>query len=142
MPATYEIRLADGRIIALCSLFQSHTYDGLIEGLPTVEMNRRIIDATVADATARWGHLPLLIEPVETPITIGRSYPFGTPAAIPPIQCVSRWTSGFESRGELDGFVELTIIFYQHGFAMPIARDNLARIEACDWDRLSSLREI
>lgn len=142
MPSKSEIRLHDGRTIALTSLLQSRTYEGLIEGLPTVEMNQRIIDSVIHQAKTQWHDVPLLIEPVGEPIKTSRPYPFGHTVSIPSIQCISRWTSSFESQGDLDGFSSLTVVFFQDSFAMPIAPEIISRIVECDWDRLATFHEI
>ena len=112
-----------------------------MEGLPTVEMNRRIIEAGLAEAQQLRGDKPFLVKPTETPIDHPRSYPFGTPARIPSIRCIGRWRGQFESRGDLDGWAELTVLWFQEQFAIPIAENIVSQIQALDWNRHSIFYE-
>jgi len=80
------------------------------------------------------------VAPIETPIDLGpvRSYPFGSPATIPEVTCTGRFRS--EPIGERDPacYSELTIIWFQSEFVMPIERSVLEEIARLDWDALAS----
>jgi hypothetical protein len=76
-----RIVLASGGTIQMHSLRQWLVYRGLLEGLPTREMNNRMIDHLRREARDRTGHAPFLIEPTQEPIEYPEKYPFGEQAA-------------------------------------------------------------
>ena len=129
-----RIDLTCGTTIGLLALDQWLTYGGLLEGLPTSEMNERLIRNAVQDARDRWASSVHLIEPQETRIDTSRSYPFGIPASIPVITCVSHWSGPGCSRGDEYGQTELTLVWYQPEFALPIDEEILSEITALDWE--------
>lgn len=134
-----KLALATGRIAYLSSLRQSNVYDGLLEGLPTREMNRETIDYYVEDARDRTGRQPFLIEPVQTPIEYEGRYPFGEPAKLPPIVCVAELVSS--GRTPLYSS-HLTVIWFQDDYAFPIDTGAEATIRAIEWERVSTEVEI
>jgi hypothetical protein len=130
--------LSTGRELGLQELAQQLTYEGLLEGLPTRESNRSRLDRLVAErAKVRPVYL---VAPIETPIDPGpgRTYPFGSPAALPEVTCIGRFRS--EPIGEKDPicYSELTIVWFQSEFAMPIERAVLEEIARLDWDAVAS----
>lgn len=127
--------LASGREIVLTDFRQEAVYRGLLEGLPTRERNQATIERLRDDARERsGGHLPFVIEPVQTPIEYVGRYPFGTPASLPDIACVGTFVS--EGRDVLT-FTQLTVIWFQDDFAFPMSDDARAAIAALDWDALA-----
>ena len=121
--------------VRLDALDQRRTYGGLIEGLPTSRMNQQRIhrlaqtfpDAHIAPVT-------------ETPIDVGRPYPFGTPSSLPAIQCVGN----FEGPGLSDPVEfrsQLTIIWFQDAWAMPFAPWFIAYLAELDWRGLAGESE-
>lgn len=141
MTDSNKLTLHDGTVIWMTVLNQSRTYEGLIEGAPTAQMNSSIMAAALSSAQASWKDAAQLIKPKEIPISLSRPYPFGKPARIPGVQCVSRWCSQFESRGELDGSAECTIVWYQTHFALPIDEAVVAQIQKLDWQTVSTFHE-
>jgi hypothetical protein len=134
-----ELTLASGRTLYLTSLRQSATYEGLVEGLPTREMNADTIAGFVEEARERSGHEPFVIQPVETPITHEGKYPFGEPARIPAIACVADFTS----KGKTwDYRSSLTVIWFQDEYAFPLDASVESALLALDWDRLAAQSEI
>lgn len=134
----HEIQLDSGRRIRLTALDQWGTYAGLLEGLPTREMNARIIQETLEGARRRWHFPPYLIQPAEKPIEIVRSYPFGTPASIPEITCVAHFDCFDKVRDpNLDGST-LPLVWFQADFAFPIEEAIQTQIRALDWDRYAT----
>jgi len=137
-----RITLSTGRELGLQELNQQLTYEGLLEGMPTTKLNRFKLDRLVAEQQAKKPSInPVyLVRPVETPIDLspGEIYPFGSPATLPGVTCVGR----FKSRpiGENDPlfYSELTIIWLQSEFAMPIEPSVLEEIAGLDWDTLAS----
>jgi len=130
----YGIQLSSGRDIFLAALNQSHTYAGLLEGVPHKEMNQRIVEYALQGARKLWPGTPYLIPPVESPIALGHEYPFGTPASIPGIICSARFKSFSAARdGDMD-YSELSFVWFQPAFALPIDEQILAAIGSTDWD--------
>jgi hypothetical protein len=133
MPARYDIQMASGRSISLAALNQSRTYEGLLEGVPTDKMNKRHVDSALKKAHELWKQRPYLIPPVETPIKFEREYPFGVPAEIPGITCFARFRS-HQPVGQGD-YSELTLVWFQSEFALPIDEEILVHICAMDWNK-------
>jgi len=129
-----EVTLASGRRIELVSLHQSAVYHGLLECLPTRRMNDAEVERVRKEARDRTGHEPFLIEPPQSPIEIGRPYPFGEPAMLPPIVCVG----DFISDGDEDlEHTLLTVIWFQDDYAFPLSPEAASSIAAINWDKVA-----
>jgi hypothetical protein len=62
MTSRGELQLRSGRIVRIQELRQRRVYEGLLEGLPTVEWNRRLLDRLLADERGKfYGADPLLL---------------------------------------------------------------------------------
>jgi len=141
MGKQFEIELNCGRKIGLSALNQSFTYEGLIEGLPTKRMNRATIKRALKDAKKLWRSDPHLIEPVETLLAQDRTWPLGTPAAIPPIICLARFMSRDPARDLSEPvltYSTLTIVWFQSAFALPIDDEILGDIRSLGWNHLAT----
>ena len=130
-----ELTLSSGRTIHLTSLRQEAVYYGLLEGLPTREMNAESIEELRSQARERTGFEPYLIEPTQKPIQVSGPYPFGEPAALPAISCVAEFVS---SGKDPDYSSHLTVIWFQEDYAFPIEPQIEASLVALDWDRLAA----
>ena len=129
-----ELGLLSGKGIHLRELWQYLTYDGLLEGLPTEEMNERTLQHLLARYKDRpYPGAPYLIRPTQRRIDSSQRdpYPFGNPSALPRVTCISR----FESRdAALDQpFSGLVVIWFQQEFAFPIDPAVVTQIETIDW---------
>jgi hypothetical protein len=135
MSKTGDIDLISGRGIDLRFLSQRLTYDGLLEGLPTVALNQRIIERLIKEErNARHGREPYLIPPTQTPIEHGRPYPFGEPAALPHVACIARYQSYRPARDTTKDYSELSVIWFQADFAFPIDAVVLDALRRLDWE--------
>jgi hypothetical protein len=135
-----QIQLRTGRIIYLRELRQWGFYEGLIEGVPTTEMNRRRLEGIVAEYRGKsYGADPLLIPPVEKVIEWDRNspYPFGNPAVVPSIVCAARFESLQPAHDLSKDFSGLLVIWFQNKFAFPIDPVVLDRLHATEWERLA-----
>jgi uncharacterized protein (TIGR02996 family) len=133
-----KIRLRSGRVVCLLEIRQFCIYEGLLEGLPTTELNQRIIEELLAEERNRPpGGEPYLIRPVETPIERPRDrpYPFGQPARLPGIGCVGRFSSSQPARDPRRHFSELVVIWFQGEFALPIDPQVWEQLLLIDWDQ-------
>lgn len=132
-----EINLPSGRRLYLRELRQYLTYEGLLEGLPTVEMNSRKIESLLAAHRDKpYPGEPYLIRPIEKPIEYRsdeRPYPFGTPSALPGVTCIGRFDSLDPARDKSKDSSGLVVIWFQDEFAFPIAPDVAERLLAIDW---------
>ena len=132
-----RVTLSTGREVVLEELNQRLTYEGLIEGLPTTNLNKRHLDSLVAEQREKRPKTPVyLLTPAETPMEWpgGERYPFGTPARLPGVTCIGR----FGSRNSPLSYSELTIIWLQNEFAMPIDSSVLEEVVRLDWDALAA----
>jgi hypothetical protein len=124
--------------VALRALRQFLVYDGLLEGLPTREMNEWTFVEVVTEERARRPHDagPLLIRPEQRPIEYrgGERYPFGEPAAIPRVGCVGQFRPS-PARDQREDYSQLVVIWFQNDFAPPIGREAWTHLRAIDWER-------
>jgi uncharacterized protein (TIGR02996 family) len=133
-----KVRLQTGRMIYLEDLRQSGFYAGLLEGLPTREMNRERIERILAEERNRpYANEPYLIQPIETPIVRDSPYRFGEPASIPGIACVGGFQSPQVARDETMHASYLVVVWFQDEFALPIEPDALDQLQAIDWQRFA-----
>ncbi len=121
----------------MCSLHQWVVYNGLLEGLPTREMNAGMIEHARSEARTRTGHESFLIEPAQTQIQDVGDYPFGEPAALPAIGCVA----DFVSFGG-NYYTSLTVIWFQDDYAFPISPEAERALVALDWENLAKEQEL
>ena len=139
MPKASELDLPSGRKLYLRELRQVLTYEGLLAGLPTVEMNQRQLERLVAEHRDKpYDGEPYLIRPTEKPIPYqhrdGRPYPFGTPSALPAVTCIGRFRSLQTVRDKSCDYSGLVLIWLQDDFAFPIDPAVFAQILAIDWE--------
>jgi hypothetical protein len=125
-----RITLIRGRDIYLSSLNQWQTYGGLLEGIPTIDLNRRIIERTFVQASQNSNAVHVVFAP-ETPID-DSDYRFGKPATLDPITCVGQFESNAIGESLSHGSV-LTLIWFQPQFAFPISDPALTAIQTIDW---------
>jgi hypothetical protein len=132
-----------GRSLHLRSLDQARVYEGLLEGLPTREMNRRHIECLLAEMKSTTSAVHL-IPPVERSLQMpdDRPYPFGEPAEMPGVSCIGRFRSNKPARNALLDYSELTILWFQHDFAFPIEAEILQALRQLDWVGLSQDYEL
>lgn len=139
-----EVQLTSGRTIMLKELRQFSFYEGLLEGLPTTKSNREGIERLLNETKEQyhWCNV-LLIPPVETPIPDDPAdpYPFGTPASIPQIGCVARFTSLSPAKDQSMDYSELVVIWFQKDFSFLGAEDQTSLLGSIDWDRHALDRE-
>ena len=135
VPNRTTFELSAGRTIRLLALDQYYTYEGLLLGVPTREMNQELIDRLIARYVhpAEYG-VPLLREPEQQRLDVPEHrHVDGTPATLPSVTCIAR----FNSDGQLgtdDIWSVLRVIWYQEEFAFPIDDRALRQIAEIDWE--------
>ena len=128
-----KIQIQGDREINLTCLYQEATYTGLLEGLPTRQMNERIFHSYQEKSMKLFPNSPVfLVEPSQTPIEYHRAYPFGDPASLPPIACVGLFKSSAFDHSVLH-YTELAIVWFQREFAVPIDEAILQKIKIINW---------
>jgi hypothetical protein len=137
-----EITLDSGRTVSLVEIRQSRTYEGLLEGIPTKRMNDRQIAHLMKEHASRSGATPVLITPIQTPIAHSGIYPFGTPASLPAITCVGRFSSGTPTRGGRGDYSTLTAVWFQDDFCFPVDSEIFLKLRALDWESLAESLEL
>lgn len=142
MTGRYNIRLNCGRDIHLEVLYQYRTYRLLLEGIPNKRLNREIISNALASAKKTIGMLgePLLIEPVETPLSLpNKKNRFWDTeeyqlAQIPSIICIAEFESYRPARDSDEFYSYLSIVWFQDEFALPIDPVVEEHIRGIDWN--------
>ena len=140
MTDNYEIRLASGVDIRLYALFQYRTYSGLLEGLPTRALNKKLVGRALEYANVKlWlGGAPYLIPPVEAAIGLSKEDWFlpeeeHEPVNIPPVVCLATFESLTPALDPDADFSSLNVVWFQKVFALPIDPGVLQEIRALDW---------
>ncbi len=127
--------LSSGRTIRLLALDQYYTYEGLLLGVPTWEMNQEMMDRLIARYVhpAEYG-VPLLLEPEQQPLDVPEHrHVLGTPATLPSVTCIARFNSDGQ-RGTDDVWSVLRVIWFQEEFAFPVEDRALRQIAEIDWE--------
>jgi len=154
MRSENEFTLDSGRTIWLVALNQYGTSGGRMMGYPTSESNQRDLEQLVARHTQPEGYgAPYLIKPTETPLKVRRSKPRsaapamgarsvprsdprdGTPARLPRITCIARFTSGTLANDSDGASLNLRVIWFQDAFAFPIDPLVITQLAAIDWQK-------
>jgi hypothetical protein len=131
-----EFIQTSGRWLYMRELRQYLTYEGLLEGFPTVERNKQKLDQLFAEHQGKpYPGASYLIQPTETPIDyVGKPYPFGTPSTLPIITCIGRFDSLEPARDQTKDYSGLVIIWYQDEFAFPIDPIVVNEFQMIDWE--------
>lgn len=126
------LEMNDGREIYLERLTQSLTYEGLIEGVPSSEMNRQYLAGLMARPAERhFERSCYVVQPQER--RVSRPGLLAELGWLPRITCVGVFGSRSAARDPDADMSCLRIIWLQDHFALPIAPDALAEIKALDW---------
>lgn len=123
------IEMNDGRVLRLESLKQWRTYAGLLEGTPPSEKNRRYLDNLLKGGR---GSASYLVTPKER--SANRPGVRVALGWLPHITCDAEFVSDKPARDPDEAFSTLRIVWLQEDFALPIAPEALAHIQAMDWN--------
>jgi hypothetical protein len=136
MPNNGVVQLSSGRVLHLYALRQWEVYEGLLEGAPTVERNKKTVEHVLKEESAAGYGAVYRIRPVETPLPYhGGKHPFGEPASLPSVGCVGRFKSLQPARDKGQDYSTLTVVWFQEKLAFPIERKVLKELRAIDWDQ-------
>ena len=144
--SNYEITLDSNRTIALDELHQHLTYAGLLEGLPTRRINKDILSEikNIVHDKIWASTLPYIITPHQTPIKLSEERkvyyqnkgPNHEPLTLPKITCIGH----FMSNAITDDFMfsNLTIVWLQENWTMPIDNIILKQIKSINWEKYAT----
>ena len=135
-----DIKLQTGRSIYLRELRQYEVYEGLLNGLPTRELNEKFMARLLEEeASPTYQSAPYIITPIERKIEMpeGETYPFGTPAALPSVVCICRFESLFPRASEQGDASGMVVIWFQEDFHYPPEQDIVIQILNIDWESLA-----
>jgi len=132
-----ELIIDRNRKVDIKSIKQRLTYDGLLEGLPTKEMNVRILSG-VKEEAKKFCQLEevYLIEPEENAIEYNGSYPFGEPAQLPPVICIVELRSYSAYKDTTKDYSALGLIWFQNNFMFPIDPQIIEKIKAVPYEKI------
>jgi hypothetical protein len=141
-----QITLNSGREIYLQDLNQSHSYAGLLLGLPNREYNldliRQFRQTAMKEMHTRYVFVvtPPVLDFVDADGEKRTRSRRGPVERIPDIACTARfYSSGVVREGDEDiAFASvMTVVWFQETFALPIDEMAMEHIKAIDWDRLA-----
>lgn len=135
-----EIPIDYDRRLVVTSLLQWQTYKDLLCGFPTKELNEKIIQETndKASQLCNQEHT-IYLEPLQTPIETSKEIPYGTPMMIPKVACIAEVIVVESLKSSLIDdvedrlFVDVTIVWFQESFCMPIESVILQQLREIDW---------
>lgn len=107
--------------VTVDGLHQWLTYGGLVEGIPTDIINRRILDRLKGEAL-RYGHTEAIhiIEPSQTELPYDGDYRFGKPMVLPSVTCIARLSHSQPARDPKKHCSQLTLVWFQNDYAFPV----------------------
>lgn len=113
--ALAQVVLGSGRLLELSRVRMEETYEGLLMGYPTRQMNDAIVAGAVKQAEKDYPSIPVhLVEPPRVPRELRRAT-FGPMETLPGVQCTGFFTSG-PVDPELDSvlhYSRLVVVWFQ-----------------------------
>lgn len=131
------LALSSGREVRLDSLRQWYVYAGLLDGVPSREINDRIVANIVAEARTKIDHEPYLVPPKQTPLPAPPNRTDPERVRLPSIACVAHLFSYRPASDPKMDCSELIVIWFQEHYAFPIAEEAERALKAIDWARLA-----
>lgn len=120
--------------VYLIALHQFRTYEGLIEGIPTRELNQRILEGLPARAAALTSTKACyMLAQEQVPIGIADIYPFGDPATLPPVVSITLLQYIGEDPLGFLGHSFLTLITFQNDYGLPLNQDAILHLSKLNW---------
>ncbi|MCP4133885.1 MAG: hypothetical protein GY754_23145 [bacterium] len=139
MSASKRFELHGNRTIYLQSIYQYEIYSGLLEGLPTKEMNKGIINEVIEKAVKLFDfESAYLIKPIEKEKFVHfKNYPFGEPAALPEVACMGFFHSLEYAKNKEMDYSYSVIVWFQDQYAFPVDPIALKEIEEIKWETIA-----
>jgi hypothetical protein len=120
------IELKSARVIQMCSLNQTFTYGGMMEGSFRKSANDALVERIREDYARTHKSVPVVIQPRAKPFEHPEQRPelaarFGPQERLPSIRCYARFSSVKVGEESADGSC-LEILWFQETWAMPMKR--------------------
>ncbi|MFB8166755.1 hypothetical protein ACFC60_02245 [Kitasatospora purpeofusca] len=142
--ALAHVVLESGRSIELSILRMAETYDGLLMGYPTREMNDAIVAEAVEQAEKTYPSLPVhLVEPPRVPREIRRPT-FGPMEQLPGVLCTGYFTSE-PVNPELESVLHISrliVVWFQADSALPSLETATPGLCGVPWNAKAEDREV
>lgn len=131
------IRLRSGRHVSLSEITQTRTYTGMLEGVPTTQSNRQLLERLVEKHRGPANRAVYLVPPKETltPLPDNAADPEGVPARLPAITCVARFESTSPARDADRDSSDLIVIWLQDDFSTSASDATFNDLSAIDWEK-------
>lgn len=127
-----DVRLTNGRGIRLRELEQTLVYEGVPDVLPTRGRNAKLVAALVEAASVA-GRPVVLLPPVEVPIAGPGGVGPDEACRLPRTAVRARFESS-EPVSPGGDYSELTVVWFQDGWAPPLDLAVGAQLRRVDWD--------
>ena len=132
--AVLEFRFASGRAARASALLVESTYAGLLEGLPSREMNDRLLSVLVGRVQSIFGDWPVHV--IEPPRRTGEDRRGRGPVERLPDCWVAADFTASPIDSAMDGSRLILVWFQETAFPMP-ADAILAQLRGVDWEGLA-----
>ena len=127
-----DMRLSGGRSIRLRELDQWLVYEGLGDGVPTRELNTKLV-ASIVEASSPPGGGVVLIPPADANPGGRGDSASAIPRLLPRTVVRARFEAEVPVSGEGD-YSELTLVWFQEPWALPVDPGIEQRIRLLDWE--------
>ncbi len=128
----YEVNWADGIVTRMTELNQSATYAGMLEGVPTREINERFYINPLVNPE----NMPqrLLLWAPQNEVEGWPGTFMGSPtAALPAVRCLATFDHFRPARDETLFASYIRVAWFQEEWALPIIPEVLAKIKSLKW---------
>ena len=137
MLSSSSIQFADGRQPDIHQLTQHAIYANVLEGVPNRFVNQRIVEDALA-AARRMGEPCHLLPPKITALRPGDDRGQWTLERLPRVCCIAKLVSGpTHPEHDDDWRSELTVLWFQDSYALPLDADARAALAQLDWRSLA-----
>ena len=130
----YEVGLDAARKVHLYRLYQTRSYEGATFGGTDRSTDKAIIEKAFAFARQRlrFRGIPTLV-----PVSAARDAADPRAQRLPDILCIGEflWARPVHDRSHM--YSSATLVWFQDGFAPPIAEPVLAEMREIDWRRIA-----
>jgi len=127
-----ELGLVSKRVIRLRELDQWLVYEGLPDGVPTRACNAKLVASIVEESAAAGGNV-VLVPPVESPIAHSGADGPDSAWLLPRTAVRARFEST-DPVSDAGDYSELTVVWFQEGWALPVDPGVADRLRHLDWD--------
>ena len=129
----HEVEWADGVVTPLVDMKQRATYSGLLEGIPTREINDRFYIQPLLIHKSNDGQSLLLWAPQKQVEGWPETFMRSPTASLPSVTCVATFKHFMPARDKEQHFSDVTVAWFQEEWALPIIPEVVAKIKSLEW---------